>query len=214
MGGPLKDLSHEHQVPQCGHTEWTVLSPPSLQEARSQSAQHHLPLVSRRAHHIGDSPAHLHPCSYTFQVNRWTAALCNYMTIFVLLLSRFYGNKKERSSRQHNCVCEYTHRLFHGKIKSPRGNKYTFCFFPISQQNCIKWNTSDDAEQPSPGGRPLDRKSKAPVLVTVPPPSFYLLSQVSHSCLISSAAKWNLQHFNSLYGIFISKMCSLTQWYK
>ena len=91
---------------------------------------------------LGDSPAHLHPCSHTFQMNHWTAALCNYMTV----LSRFYGSKKERSSRQHNCICEYTHRLFHGKIKSPQGNKYTFCFFPISQQNCIKWNTSDDAE--------------------------------------------------------------------
>ena len=136
---PSKRPDHDQRSTIC-------LWSPSLQEARSRSAQHHLPLVSRWAHHIGDSPAHLHPCSHMFQMNHWTAALCNYMTISVLLLSRFYGNKKERSSRQHNCICEYTYRLFHGKIKSPQGNKYTFCFFLISQQNCIKWNTSDDAE--------------------------------------------------------------------
>ena len=141
----LWKICHMNTRSHSGATQSEAL-PPSLQEARSRSAQHHLPLVSRWAHHIGDSPAHLHPCSHMFQMNHWIAALCNYMTISVLLLSRFYGNKKERSSRQHNCICEYTYRLFHGKIKSPQGNKYTFCFFLISQQNCIKWNTSDDAE--------------------------------------------------------------------
>lgn len=133
------------------HTEWTTQSercypPPSPKRPDHNRAQHHLPLVSRcgTSHWWpSGSPAPL------FTRPKWIIGQQLYATIWPFLLCFWADSmvtKREGVAGNINAFVNIHNCLFHGKIKSPQGNEYTFWIFPILQQNHTNEIPSDDVE--------------------------------------------------------------------